>query len=318
MASLNYNHLRYFWAVAHDGNLTRTAARLNLTQSALSVQIRKLETSLGHALFERRGRKLHLTEAGRIVLDHADAIFATGEEMLGTLRRSGAVRQALRVGALATLSRNFQLEFLRPVLGRTDIDLVLRSGSSRELLRALEALDLDVVLLNHAPQGDAVTTFLTQRLSERPVSVVGTPDRLRQSADLAERLRKHPVILPTRESSVRIGFDALTDRLGVRPQIVAEVEDMAMMRLLAREDIGLAVLPPIVVKDEIAAGVLLEGDELPGIAETFHAVTVARRFPNPMIQQLLHAQRRPLDLTGSDASPAAPPAASQGGSPSTP
>jgi LysR family transcriptional activator of nhaA len=117
MGSLNYNHLRYFWAVAHDGNLTRTAQRLNLTQSALSVQIGKLEDQLGHPLFERRGRQLHLTEAGKIVLDHADAIFATGDEMLGTLRQSGANRQALRVGSLATLSRNFQMEFLRPVLG---------------------------------------------------------------------------------------------------------------------------------------------------------------------------------------------------------
>ncbi len=99
MQSLNYNHLRYFWAVAHDGNLTRTAERLNLTQSALSVQIRKLEERLGHALFERRGRQLHLTEAGQIVLDHADAIFATGEELLGTLRQTGVARQALRVSA---------------------------------------------------------------------------------------------------------------------------------------------------------------------------------------------------------------------------
>ena len=114
MSTLNYNHLRYFWAVAHDGNLTRTAERLNLTQSALSVQIRKLEQRLGHALFERRGRQLHLTEAGQIALDHADAIFATGEELLGTLRGSGVARQALRVGSLATLSRNFQMEFLPP------------------------------------------------------------------------------------------------------------------------------------------------------------------------------------------------------------
>ena len=89
------------------------------------------------------------------------------------------------------------------------------------------------------------------------------------------------------DSSVRTGFDALADRLGVRPQIVAEVEDMAMMRLLAREDIGLAVLPPIVVKDEIAAGVLVEGEQLPGIVETFHAVTMARRFPNPLVRALL-------------------------------
>lgn len=287
MGSLNYNHLRYFWAVAHDGNLTRTAERLNLTQSALSVQIRKLEDQLGHSLFERRGRQLHLTEAGQIVLDHADAIFATGEEMLGTLRQTGAARQALRVGSLATLSRNFQLEFLRPVLGRTDIDLILRSGSAAELLRALEALNLDLVVLNHAPPGDALTPLVAHRLAERPISLVGTPDRLGRAASLADRLRAHPIILPTLDSSIRSGFDALTDRLGVRPQIVAEVEDMAMMRLLAREDIGLAVLPPIVVKDEIAAGVLVEGDQLPGIVETFHAVTMARRFPNPLVRLLL-------------------------------
>ncbi|MDO8972382.1 LysR family transcriptional regulator [Reyranella sp.] len=287
MQSLNYNHLRYFWAVAHDGNLTRTAERLNLTQSALSVQIRKLEERLGHALFERRGRQLHLTEAGQIVLDHADAIFATGEELLGTLRQTGVARQALRVGSLATLSRNFQMEFLRPVLGRTDIDLILRSGGAAELLRALEALNLDVVLLNRAPAGDALTPLVTHRLAERPVSLVGTPDRMRSAAGLAERLHKHPIILPTVDSSVRTGFDALADRLGVRPQIVAEVEDMAMMRLLAREDIGLAVLPPIVVKDEIAAGVLVEGEQLAGIVETFYAVTMARRFPNPLVRLLL-------------------------------
>lgn len=289
MGTLNYNHLRYFWAVAHDGNLTRTAERLNLTQSALSVQIRKLEERLGHALFERRGRQLHLTEAGRIALDHADAIFATGEELLGTLRNAGAARQALRVGALATLSRNFQMAFLRPVLGRADIELILRSGSTAELLRSLEALSLDVVLINQAPARDALTAFVAHRLAEQPVSLVGTPERMGgKKSGLADRLGTHPVILPTTDSGVRIGFDALVDRLGVRPQIAAEVEDMAMMRLLAREDIGLAVLPPIVVRDEIAAGVLVEADQLPGIAETFYAVTMERRFPNPLLRSLLH------------------------------
>lgn len=290
MSVLNYNHLRYFWAVAHDGNLTRTAGRLNLTQSALSVQIRKLEERLGHALFERRGRQLHLTEAGRVTLDHADAIFASGDELLGTLRNTGAARQALRVGALATLSRNFQMAFLRPVLGRADIELILRSGSTAELLSSLRALRLDVVLVNQAPPRDALTPFVAHRLAEQPISLVGTPERLRKKrSSLADRLRANPVILPTTDSGVRIGFDALADRLGIRPQIAAEVEDMAMMRLLAREDIGLAVLPPIVVKDEVAAGVLVEVDKLPGIAETFYAVTIERRFPNPLLRPLLHA-----------------------------
>lgn len=290
MAQLNYNHLRYFWAVAHDGNLTRTAARLNLTQSALSVQIRKLEASLGLALFERRGRQLHLSEAGRIALDHADAIFATGDEMLGTLRDAGGARQALRLGALATLSRNFQLEFLAPLLGRDDIELVLRSAGTGELLRSLESLSLDVVLVNQPPARDALTQFVSHRLAERAVSLIGTPARLRKRRSLAERLKHHPVILPTTETSIRTGFDALVDRLGVRPRIVAEVDDMAMMRLLAREDIGLAVLPPIVVKDEIAAGLLVEGDALPGIAESFYAVTIDRRFPNPLLRTLIHGR----------------------------
>lgn len=297
MSTFNYNHLRYFWAVAHDGNLTRTAERLNLTQSALSVQIRKLEARLGHALFERRGRQLHLTEAGRIALDHADAIFAAGEELIGTLRNTGGVRRVLSVGALATLSRNFQMAFLKPLLGRNDIELVLRSGSSIELLQSLEALSLDVVLVNQAPARDGLARFVAHRLAEQPVSLIGTRARLGKirKGDLAERLSSHPIILPTTDSSVKIGFDALVHRLGIRPQIVAEVEDMAMMRLLARGDIGLAVLPPIVVKDELESGVLIEADRLPGISETFYAVTMERKFPNPLLKPLL--ARNLLNLT---------------------
>jgi LysR family transcriptional regulator, transcriptional activator of nhaA len=287
MADLNYHHLRYFHAVAHDGNLTRTAERLNLSQSALSVQIRSLEDRLGHALFERRGRQLHLTEAGRIALDHADAIFATGADLLGTLRNTGTVRQALRVGALATLSRNFQLGFLRPVLGRADVEIILRSGSSADLIHALGALQLDVVLINQMPARDALTPYVAHRLAEQRVSLVGTPARLSDGGTLADLLAQHPIILPTAESGVRSGFDALVNRLGVRPHIAAEVDDMAMMRLLAREDVGLAVLPPIVVRDELASGLLREADQLPGLAETFYAVTMDRRFPNQILRELL-------------------------------
>ncbi|MEO1140126.1 MAG: LysR family transcriptional regulator [Pseudomonadota bacterium] len=287
MAEFNYHHLRYFWAVAHDGNLTRTAERLNLSQSAVSVQIKQLEASLGHALFERRGRQLILTEAGRIALDHADAIFAAGRELIGTLQEQGRSRQAVRIGALATLSRNFHMEFLRPILGRQDVEIILRSGTSADLLQALEALNLDVVLINRPPTRDAVTPFVSHRLSEQPVSLVGKPDLLGDTSGLNDLLASQPIILPTADTGVRIGFDALTEQLGIRPQIAAEVEDMAMMRLLAREGVGLAVLPPIVVQDELSTGRLIEADRLPGIGETFFAVTLSRRFPNPILSQLL-------------------------------
>lgn len=289
MAALNYHHLRYFRAVAHDGNLTRAAERLNLSQSALSVQIRKLEERLGHALFERRGRELRLTEAGRIALDHADAIFAAGDELVETLARTGRAREAVRVGAQATLSRNFMIGFLRPVFGRPDVDVILRSGGPAELLSALESLNLDIVLLNRPAARDGVSAFVSRRLAEEPVSLVGAPGRVGARPDVGALLRAHPVILPTRDSAARIGFDALADRLGVRPQIAAEVDDMAMMRLLAVEDVALAVLPPIVVTDELTAGRLVEAARLPDIAETFYAVTLERRFPNRLAQALLDA-----------------------------
>ena len=288
MASLNYNHLRYFHAVAHSGNLTRAAQQLNLSQSALSVQIKRLEERLGHALFERRGRTLHLTEAGRIALDHADAIFSTGQELLSTLRQEGQARRAVRIGALATLSRNFQMEFLRPLLGRDDVDLILRSGGVEDLLRGLQTLNLDVVLANQPPQYDAVTPLVVHRLADQRVSLVGTPQRV-TDGDIAALLAAHPVVLPTSESSIRTGFDAWMERLGLRPQIAAEVDDMAMMRLLAREGAGLAVLPPIVVQDELASGRLVEAAPLPDLAETFYAITMERTFPNPLVRTLLTA-----------------------------
>jgi LysR family transcriptional regulator, transcriptional activator of nhaA len=287
MADLNYHHLHLFRAVAHDGNLTRTAARLNLSQSAISVQIRKLEERLGHPLFDRRGRQLHLTEAGRVALDHADAIFAVGDELLGTLRHAGRGLQVLRVGALATLSRNFQMGFLRPVMGQPDSEVILRSGSLSELLHALETLNLDVVLTNQPPQRDATTPFVSHRLAEQPASLIGTKQRLKGTDGLHDRLSTLPIILPSTNSAMRIGFDALVARLGIKPRIVAEVDDMAMMRLLAREDVGLAVLPPIAVKDELEQGTLIEADHLPGIVETFYAVTLERRFPNRLLQQLI-------------------------------
>lgn len=294
MAALNYNHLRYFWAVAHEGNLTRTAERLNVSQSALSVQIQKLEGQLGHALFERRGKQLVLTEAGRIALDHADAIFGAGAELEAALSGGGAARQVLRVGALATLSRNFQLRFLLPALRREDVEVVVRSGSLGELLLGLEAMRLDIVLTNVVPTRDAASAWVAHEVAEQPASLVGTPDRIHPGSELAALLHDQPVVLPTVESGLRLGFDAFAARLGVRPRIAAEVDDMAMLRLLARADIGLAVLPPIVVRDELSSGRLIVAEAFPSLVEHFYALVPQRRFPNPLVGLLLDRPREAL------------------------
>jgi LysR family transcriptional activator of nhaA len=290
MAALNYNHLRYFWAVAHGESLTKTAERLGVSQSALSIQIKKLEHQVGHPLFERRGKQLVLTEAGYIALEHADAIFSSGDELMNVLRqRKGGRRQTLRVGAQATLSRNFQVAFLAPVLDRSDVDLTLRAGSLGDLLKALEAHRLDVVLVNLPPARDAETPWIVHPIGEQPVSLVGRPLRVGQRRSLKTLLTREPLILPSVESSIRSGVDALLNRLGVVPRIVAEVDDMAMLRLLARENLGLAVVPPIVVRDELSSGLLVEAVQFPRLVETFYAVTLARRFPNRLLKDLLRA-----------------------------
>lgn len=286
--TFNYHHLRYFWLVAHEGNLTRAAKLHAISQSALSIQIQKLEQDLGLPLFERSGKRLLLTEAGRIALEFADSIFATGEELLGTLEQlEQSHRRVLRVGALATLSRNFQLQFLKPLLMDMDIGVVVRSGALGELLQNLEAYQLDVLLSNYAPPRDASTRWIAHAIDEQPVSLVGHPRPARSELPLEALLGQEPLVAPTPQSSIRSGFDALTSRLGVRPRIVAEVDDMAMLRLVAREHPGLAVVPPIVVKDELDSGVLVEVAELPGLVETFFAITLVRRFPNPVLDLVL-------------------------------
>jgi len=143
------------------------------------------------------------------------------------------------------------------------------------------------VLINQAPVRDSATSFIANKLAAQRVSLFGTPARIATDETLTGLLKRHPVILPTTDSSVRTGFAALVDKLGVTPHIAAEIDDMAMLRLLAREDMGLAVLPPIVVRDELAEGSLLEADRLPGIEESFYAITTQRQFPNPLLRDLL-------------------------------
>lgn len=288
MPSLNYNHLRYFRAVAHEGSLTRAAAVLNLSQSALSVQVQRLEEQLGHPLFDRIGKRMLLTEAGRIALDYADTVFAAGHALLATLAgRPMLDQQVLRVGALPTLSRNFQLAFVRPLVGRTDVELVLRSGTMRELLALLEAHEVDVVLAGSPARSEARNAFITHHVAAQAVSLVGPPGQARNDFRFPESLADQRLVLPSRESEVRLAFDRLLAGTGVRPTILAEVDDMAMLRLLARESEALTLVAPIVVRDELQAGTLVEVHRLPTITDDYYAIVQDRRFPNPLLAELL-------------------------------
>jgi LysR family transcriptional activator of nhaA len=292
MSAINFNHLRYFWAVAHEGGLTRAAERLNVSQSALSVQLQKLERQLGNALFDRVGRRLVLTEAGRIALDYADTVFKAGDELLDTLAGRGSLeRQVLRVGALTTLSRNFQLEFLTPLVGRPDVELIVRSGDMRGLLAQLDAHALDVVLANSAPPQDSRSELRSHLLARQPVSLVGRPRASGRAFRFPDDLRTEPILLPSLDSEIRHAFDRIVDLAGIRPIVHAEVDDMAMLRLLARERDGVTLVPPIVVRDELSQGVLVEYARIEEVVETFYAITQRRRFPNPLLKNLINGSK---------------------------
>ena len=288
MSRLNYHHLHYFWAVAKDGNLTRTAEQLHVSQSALSTQIKQLEDQLGQALFTRASRALQLTEAGRVALTYADTIFETGNELTALLRDGRQLaRQVLRIGGVATLSRNFQENFVKPLIKRKDVELVLQSGSLDDLLTRLSVHNLDVVLSNRKVNADSQHPWRCRRVARQPVSLVGKPLGKGKVFRFPQQLAEEPLLLPGRDSDIRAGFDVLCDQLGLRYQVLAEVDDMAMLRLLARDSGHVALVPSIVVQDELRSGKLQEYCVVPNLHENFYALTVQRHFEPPLLKTLL-------------------------------
>ncbi|MFV9657353.1 LysR family transcriptional regulator [Pseudomonas sp. NY15366] len=290
MRRLNFHHLHYFWAVAKEGNLTRAAQSLHVAQSALSTQIRALEEQLGHALFIRSGRNLLLTEAGQLVLDYADSIFALGSELQMTLQGALQANRQLRIGAVATLSRNFQENLLRPFLGRAELRITLESGSLGELLERLALHNLDVVLTNQAVSSDAQRSWRCRLLDRQSVCLVGPPRS--GSFDLRRDLQQARLIVPGRSSDIRSQFELFCDSQGLQPDICAEVDDMAMLRLLARDSGDMALLPAVVVQDELQSGVLQLYAEIPEIAEQFFGVTLQRQFRLDTLDELLGQSMR--------------------------
>ena len=298
MARLNYHHLHYFWAVAKDGNLTRTAAQLHVSQSALSTQIKQLEDQLGQALFSREGRALQLTEAGRVALTYADTIFETGNELTALLRDGQRqMRQILRIGGVATLSRNFQENFVKPLIKCDDIELVIQSASLDELLTLLAVHRLDVVLSIRKVHADSQHPWRCRRVARQPVSLVGKPRSKSKAFRFPEELTEQPLLLPGRDSDIRAGFDVLCEQLGLRYLVLAEVDDMAMLRLLARDSGNVALLPTVVVQDELRSGKLQEYCVVPQLYENFYAITVQRHFEPPLLKTLL--RRSEAEVLGS-------------------
>ena len=222
-----------------------------------------------------------------MAFSYAEEIFRQGAE-LSALFESGhqPARETLKVGAVATLSRNFQEGFLAPLLEQDDLELSLQSGGLDDLLRRLSAHRLDLVLSNQPVQGDQQNPFRSRLIARQPVSIIGPPDAATNVVfpDFLQGLR---LIVPGAENNIRHAFDQFCDYHKVRPRLIAEVDDMAMMRLLARDTRYFSVLPPVVVRDELKAGTLVDYGALPGVFEEFYAISIRRRFEPAILAKLL-------------------------------
>jgi LysR family transcriptional activator of nhaA len=285
---LNFHHLYYFWRVAKEGHLTRTAEALHVSQSALSAQIRLLEDRLGEDLFAREGRRLVLTETGQLVLTYADNIFGLGQEMLGRLQGHSQGVQRLRVGSVATMSRNYQENWIRPLLADPSVVLTLESGLLEGLLERLRQHQLDVVLANETVPADPDRPLHCRFLGSQAISLVGPAEQWRAySVRVPEDLDGLDLVLPGPRHALRGQFDALCASAGVTPRLRAEVDDMAMLRLIARDSGWLTVLPEVVVQDELRNGLLVTVGRSTELRENFYAITTPQRHRVEVLERLL-------------------------------
>lgn len=285
---LNFHHLLYFWRVAKTGHLTQVAHELHVSQSALSNQIRQLEDRLGESLFQRTGRRLVLTDTGHLVLSYAENIFGLGQELLGRMQGRGEGMVRLRVGSVATLSRNYQENWIRPLLADPTVTLTLESGMLDELLRRLLQHQLDVVLANEAVPADPDRPLHCRFLGSQAISLVGPTATWRgHTLRMPEDLGGLELALPGPRHALRGQFDALCVAAGVAPRVRAEVDDMAMLRLVARDSGWLTVLPEVVVQDELRMGMLVTVGRSTLLQENFYAITTLHRHRMERLEQLL-------------------------------
>lgn len=292
LGRLNFHHLHYFWRVAKLEHLSRAAQELHVAQSALSAQIRQLEEHLGTPLFEREGRRLKLTDTGHLVLTYAESIFDLGSELIERLKGQSAGVTRLRVGSVATLSRNYQENWLRPLLADPTISLTLESGLLDGLVDRLLHHQLDVVLANEAVPTEPERPLHCTLLGNQSMSLVGVSELWRgRTLTIPADLHGIEMALPGPRHAVRAQFDAFCTSRAVSPQVRAEVDDMAMLRLLARDSGWLTLVPEVVVQDELQSGRLVRVAILPQLEEHFFAISVPNRYRPSVLNRLLSESR---------------------------
>lgn len=286
MEWVNYHHLLYFWSVAREGSLARAAGELRLAQSTVSKQIHLLEETLGHELFQKSGRRLVLTESGKVVYRYADEIFRLGREMVDTLH-DRPVGKPLRVtvGIADVVPKLMAEKVLSAAFHMgSPVRLICREGRADRLIADLALHDLDMILTDAPAVPNVKIRAFSHLLGDSEVALFAP-------TDLAPRLREEfpasldgaPMLLPTENTALRMTLDQWFETRGVRPDVVGEFEDSALLREFGQK--GAGIFPaPYVMAGEIEAHykVMLIG-RVPEVRERLYAVTVERKIKNPAV-----------------------------------
>jgi LysR family transcriptional activator of nhaA len=294
---LNFHHLRYFWTVAKEGSLKKAAEMLHVSQPSISAQLSELEEALGEKLFRRSGRTKVLTDAGQVAYRYADEIFTLGRELVNTVKQRPTA-QALRlyVGVADSFPKLVTNEILKPVFAMPQpVHVICREGKLEDLLGQLAAHRLDIVLADEpASSGTKVRTF-NHPLGDSATSFCA-------SGKLAAALKKSfpkslheaPALLPSDNTALRRIVETWFREVGVQPRVVAEFEDLALMKVMAAEGRGFIVLPSIVADEAVRR----YGFRIVGATDAcrlqFHAITAERRIAHPAVALITEQARNHL------------------------
>jgi len=297
MEWLNYHHLLYFWTVAREGTIARASLELHLAQPTISGQIRALEDQLGEKLFQRSGRNLVLTDMGRVVYRYADDIFSIGRELMDTLRDRPTGRpMRFQVGVADEVTKIIAYRLLEPALRlAVPIQIVCRDGAPERLLTDLATHSLDLVIADTPVSPSIKVKVFSHALGETPVTVFGT-------AKLAAPRRKNfprsldgaPFLVPTVGKTLRRTLDQFFEQQQIRPRIVAELDDSALLTTFGQAGTGLFVAPTVLEKEVMRQfGVTVVG-RLDAVRERYFAISVERRLKHPAVVAISEAANEML------------------------
>jgi len=287
----SYRHLYYFWVVAHEGGMARGAARLGMAVQTVSTQVRELERSLGQTLLKPAGRGLVLTEAGRAALQQADQIFALGEQLPARVRDALSAPQVrLAVGISDGLPKLVVRRLLQPVIDVPTLRLLCHEDEFERLLADLALHRLDVVLADRPAPPNPNLRLYSHAVGASPLGWYAPPALLAAAqADFPRSLASVPVLLPTAHAASRARLDTWFERRGVRPHVVGEFEDSALLVTFGAA--GMGVLPaPVLLQDKLASRYDLQPvAACDGVEEQFFAIAAEKKVLHPLVQRLLPA-----------------------------